>query len=111
MDVTNTNANGAYIKVKGVDFGSAGAASLSVRVASSGSGKLTASLGSKTGTVIATCAVAATGGAQKWATVSCPVTGAKGKNDLYWTFSGSFGFAWWQFTAGNATAVARSFEA
>lgn len=98
MDVTNTGANGAYIKVKGVDFGTAGAASLSVRVASqNGNGKLTASLGSRTGTVIATCTVAATGGSQKWTTVTCPVTGAKGKNDLYWTFSGSFGFAWWQF--------------
>lgn len=112
MDVTNTSANGAYIKVKGVDFGSAGAASLSVRVASSsGSGKLTASLGSKTGTVVATCSVASTGGTQKWETVTCPVTGAMGKNDLYWTFSGSFGFAWWCFTASNATTVARDFEA
>jgi beta-xylosidase len=112
MDVTNTNANGAYIKVKGVGFGTAGATSLSVRVASSGgNGRLTASLGSRTGTVIATCAIAATGGTQKWATVDCPVTGAQGKNDLYWTFSGSFGFAWWQFSAANATSVARGFEA
>lgn len=62
MNVYNTNANGAYIKVKGVDFGSAGATSLSVRVASTGSGKLTASLGSRTGTVIATCTIAGTGG-------------------------------------------------
>src|SRR5206468_5915934 len=62
MDVTNTNANGAYIKVKGVDFGTAGVTSLSIRVASSGgNGKLTASLGSRTGTVVATCTVAATG--------------------------------------------------
>lgn len=105
MSVTNTNANGAYIMVKGVDFGTGGATSLSVRVASSGNGKLIASLGSRTGTVVATCNVASTGGTQKWATVNCPVTGAKGKNDLYWTFSGSFGFASWQFTAGNATTT------
>ena len=105
MNVYNTNANGAYIKVKGVDFGSAGATSLSVRVASSGTGKLTASLGSRTGTAIATCTIAGTGGSQKWTTVSCPVTGAKGKNDLYWTFSGSYQFAWWQFAASNATAA------
>lgn len=104
MSVTNTNARDAYIKVKGVDFGNSGAASLAVRVASSGSGKITASLGSRTGTVIATCTVAGTGGAQKWATVNCPVTAgaAKGKNDLYWTFSGSFGFAWWQFSTASA---------
>ncbi|CZT44653.1 related to endo-1,4-beta-xylanase [Rhynchosporium secalis] len=100
MHVTKTNANGAYIKVKGVDFGSAGASLLSVRVASSsGGGKLIASLGSKTGTVISTCNVPSTGGTQKWETVNCSVTGAKGKNDLYWTFSGDFGFAWWRFTA------------
>ncbi|KAK3307144.1 putative Arabinoxylan arabinofuranohydrolase [Chaetomium strumarium] len=112
MDVTNTNANGAYIKVKGVDFGTTGATSLSVRVASpGGNGRLTASLGSRTGTVIATCTVAATGGTQKWATVNCPVTGAKGKNDLYWTFSGSFGFAWWQFSATKAASKARGFKA
>lgn len=111
MDVTNTNANGAYIKVKGVDFGTAVAASLSVRVASSGSGKLTASLGSRTGIVVATCNVAATGGTQKWTTITCPVTGATGKNDLYWTFSGSFGFAWWQFAPKTTAAVARAFEA
>jgi arabinoxylan arabinofuranohydrolase len=111
MDVTNTNANGAYIKVKGVDFGTAGATSLSARVASTGTGKLIAHLGSQSGTVIATCNVASTGGTQTWATVSCPVTGAKGKNDLYWTFSGSFGFGWWQFTASNATVKARDFQA
>ncbi|KAM7185113.1 putative Arabinoxylan arabinofuranohydrolase [Naviculisporaceae sp. PSN 640] len=93
------NANNAYIKVKGVDFGSTGATSLSVRVASGGSGKLTATLGSRTGTVIATCNISSTGGTSKWATVNCPVTGAKGKNDLFWTFSGSFGFGWWQFAA------------
>ncbi|KAK4160634.1 putative Arabinoxylan arabinofuranohydrolase [Cladorrhinum sp. PSN259] len=110
---TKSGASNAYIKVKGVDFGTTGAASLSVRVASSGSGKLTASLGSRTGTVIATCTVNSTGGTSKWTTVSCPVTAgaAKGKNDLYWSFSNSFGFAWWQFTAATTATVARGFEA
>ncbi|KAK4209035.1 putative Arabinoxylan arabinofuranohydrolase [Rhypophila decipiens] len=112
MSVTQkSGAKDIYIKVKGVDFGSAGASSLSVRVASNGSGKLTATLGSRTGTAIATCNIASTGGASKWATVSCPVTGSvKGKNDLYWTFSGAFGFAWWQFSQSSAT-VAREFQA
>jgi arabinoxylan arabinofuranohydrolase len=91
-------SNNDYIKVKGVDFGT-GAASVDLRVAAAAAGgKIELRVGSQTGTVIATCAVDATGGAQTWKTISCPVTGAAGKQDLFFKFSGSnYNFDWWQF--------------
>ena len=91
-------SNNDYIKVKGVDFG-VGAASVDLRVAAAAAGgKIELRVGSQTGTVIATCAVDATGGAQTWKTVSCPVSGAAGKQDLFFKFSGSnYNFDWWQF--------------
>jgi arabinoxylan arabinofuranohydrolase len=98
-------SNNDYIKVKGVDFG-AGAASVDLRVAAAtgASGKIELRVGSQTGTVIATCTVDATGGAQTWKTVSCPVTGATGKQDLFFKFSGSnYNFDWWQFKQTAAT--------
>ncbi|KAK5660032.1 hypothetical protein OQA88_13500 [Cercophora sp. LCS_1] len=92
---------GDYIKVKGVDFGAGGgAASVDLRVAAAASGgKIELRVGSQSGAVIATCAVDATGGAQAWKTVSCPVSGpATGKQDLFFTFQGSnYNFDWWQF--------------
>jgi arabinoxylan arabinofuranohydrolase len=95
-------SNGDYIKVKGVDFG-AGAASVDLRVAAAASGgKVELRVGGQTGTLVATCSVDATGGAQTWKTISCPVSGATGKQDLFFKFAGSggqslFNFDWWQF--------------
>ncbi|KAK0643992.1 glycosyl hydrolase [Cercophora newfieldiana] len=91
-------SNGDYIKVKGVDFG-AGASSVDLRVAAASSGgKIELRVGGQSGAVIATCAVDTTGGAQTWKTISCPVSGATGKQDLFFKFSGSgYNFDWWQF--------------
>jgi hypothetical protein len=102
MDVTEIQS-GDYIKVKGVDFGG-GATSLDVRVASAGSGgSIEVRLESKTGTLVGTCAVAGTGGAQTWATKTCPISGANGVHDLFFVFTGSgtgslFNFNWWKFS-------------
>jgi arabinoxylan arabinofuranohydrolase len=102
MDVTEIQS-GDYIKVKGVDFGG-GATSLDVRVASAGSGgDIEVRLESKTGTLLGTCAVAGTGGAQTWATKTCPISGASGVHDLFFVFTGSgtgslFNFNWWKFS-------------
>jgi arabinoxylan arabinofuranohydrolase len=102
MDVTEIQS-GDYIKVKGVDFGG-GATSLDVRVASAGSGgSIEVRLESKTGTLVGTCAVAGTGGAQTWATKTCPISGASGVHDLFFVFTGSgtgslFNFNWWKFS-------------
>jgi hypothetical protein len=103
--------NGDYIKVKGVDFGTEGAVSFDARVATGNSGaKIELHLGSATGTLIGTCDVGTTGGAQTWSTKSCTVTNAKGKNDLYLKFTGSgtsmFNFNWWKFKSDKVGTIA-----
>ena len=100
IDVTSIQ-NGSFIKVKGVDFG-LGATSLDVRVASAGSGgNIEVRLDSQTGTLVGTCAVSGTGGAQTWATKSCAISGASGVHDLFFVFTGGsgslFNFNWWMF--------------
>ncbi|MCU7729371.1 family 43 glycosylhydrolase [Actinoplanes sp. KI2] len=100
--------NGDYLKVKGVAFGG-GATSFSARVASAASGgAIELRLGSATGTLIGTCTVPGTGGWQTWTTVTCPVSGATGTQDLYLRFTGGggslFNVNWWQFT-GSAAAT------
>jgi len=110
MDVTSIN-NGDYIKVKSVDFGT-GATSFDARVAASASGgSIELHLESLTGTVIGTCPVAATGGAQTWATQTCTITSATGVHDLFLKFTGSgsgnlFTFNWWKFGGPGASGGA-----
>ena len=108
MDVTGISSS-SYVKVKGVAFGTAGASSLAVRVAGTGSGSIAVRLGSTTGTLVGTCSVASTGGSQTWKTVSCPISGAKGTSDLYFVFSGSgYSFNYWQFTAAGSAPASSS---
>ncbi len=100
MNVCNID-NTDYIKVKGVDFGS-GAKSFSARVAAAtAGGKIELRLDNPKGTLVGTCEVPATGGEQKWETVSCTVSGAEGTHDLYLRFVGGsdelFRFNWWKF--------------
>jgi hypothetical protein len=108
MDVTSIN-NGDYIKVKNVNFGS-GASSFDARVASAASGgSIELHLDSQTGTLLGTCAVSGTGGAQTWLTKTCTVTGATGTHDLFLKFSGGsgnlFSFNWWQFSGPGGADV------
>ena len=109
MDVTSIN-NGDYIKVRSVDFG-AGATSFDARVAASASGgSIELHLESLTGTMIGTCAVASTGGAQTWATQTCTVTSTTGVHDLFLKFTGSgtgnlFTFNWWRFDGPGASST------
>ena len=109
MDVTSIN-NGDYIKVKNVAFGT-GATSFDARVASSTSGgSIELHLDSLTGTVIGTCAVSGTGGAQTWTTKSCSVTSTTGIHDLFLKFTGSgsgllFNFNWWRFEGPGAAST------
>lgn len=105
IDVTSIS-NGDYIKVKNVNFGS-GATSFDARVAAaSGGGSIELHLDSQTGTLLGTCAIAATGGAQMWTTKNCAVTGATGLHDLFFKFTGGsgnlFNFNWWQFSGPGA---------
>jgi hypothetical protein len=106
MDVTQIS-NGDYIKVKNVDFGT-GAVSFDARIASAaGGGNIELHLDSQTGTLIGTCSVPVTGGAQTWMTKSCSVSGATGVHDLFFKFTGGsaaslFNFNWWKFTPRDA---------
>ena len=106
MDVTQIS-NGDYIKVQNVDFGT-GATSFDARVASAASGgSIELHLDSQTGTLLGTCAVSGTGGAQTWMTKSCTVSGATGIHDLFLKFTGGsgatlFNFNWWKFTPKDA---------
>jgi hypothetical protein len=101
INVSGIN-NGDYIKVKGVDFGNAGAKAFTARVASATSGgKIELRLGSATGTLVGTCNVPGTGGWQTWSSVNCTVSGATGTKDLFFRFTGGSGelfrFNYWQF--------------
>jgi arabinoxylan arabinofuranohydrolase len=102
IDLSYIN-NGDYTKIKGVAFGT-GAKSFTARVASAASGgKIELRLGSVSGTLVGTCNVAGTGGWQTWTTVTCPVSGATGVQDLFFHFTGTgtdvlFNFNWWQFS-------------
>ena len=97
--------NGDYVKVKGAAFGT-GATSFTARVASATSGGgIELRLGGTGGTLVGTCTVPATGGWQTWTTVTCPVSGATGTQDLYLRFAGGsgnlFNVNWWQFAGGG----------
>ena len=107
MDVDSIH-NGDFIKVKGADFGERGASRFEARVASgSNGGKIEVHLDTTTGPLVATCDVSGTGGWQTWKTVSCDVSGAEGKHDIYFKFTGGcgllFNFNWWRFE--NPVAV------
>ncbi|KAI4598265.1 hypothetical protein KJ359_003149 [Pestalotiopsis sp. 9143b] len=96
--------DGDYIKVKGVDFGSTGAALYTASVASaSAGGTLELRLDGTDGALIGTCSAPNTGGWQAWINVTCPVTDAVGTHDLYLVFLGEgtdplFNVDWWQFS-------------
>ncbi len=100
--VTNTG-NGAYIRVRGVDFGHEGASSFSARVASgSRGGDIELHLDRSDGPVIGTLAVLNTGGWFDWKTESAPVSGAAGVHDVYFVFKGApsgdlLNFDYWMF--------------
>jgi MYXO-CTERM domain-containing protein len=98
--------NGDYIKVKNVDFGS-GATSFDARVAATASGaSIELHLDSQTGTLLGTCAVPATGGAQTFMTTTCAISGATGVHDLFLKFTGGggdlFDFNWWKLSGPGA---------
>jgi hypothetical protein len=95
--------NGDNVKVRNVAFG-AGAKTFTARVASASSGgTIEVRLGSATGTVVGRCTVPGTGGWQTWTSVSCPVSGVTGTQDLVLRFTGGSGYLfnvnWWQFSA------------
>ncbi|NLE01914.1 MAG: family 43 glycosylhydrolase [Fibrobacter sp.] len=96
--------NGDYIKVKGVDFKTAGPDLFEARVASgSNGGSIELRIDSLNGQKIGTCTVQGTGGWQNWVTKSCDVINVTGKHDLFFKFTGGngllFNFNWWKFSS------------
>jgi hypothetical protein len=105
--------NGDFIKVKGVDFGSAGAESFEARVASSSNGgSIDIHLDTLTGPLVGTCAISSTSGWQTWTTKSCTISNATGIHDVYFKFTGGngllFNFNWWKFTPEPKVSIDRS---
>jgi hypothetical protein len=99
--VTATN-NGAYIKIKGVDFGNKGTTNFLASVAAAAEGStITLRLDTETGKAIGTLKVKSTGALDKWETQSCKISGARGVHDLYIKFFGNntpvVNLDWWQF--------------
>ena len=98
--VTNID-EGEYIRLRGVDFGSTGAKKFFASVASAkGSGNIVLRIDEIEGKEIGRVAVKATGGDEKFSTVSGKVENVKGVHDLYLHFenlNGTFNFDWWRF--------------
>lgn len=104
MNVTSVS-NGDYIKVKDVDFGT-GVSSFDARVSSAKSNSaIELHLDSQTGTLLGTCDVSSA--SSSWTTKTCAVSGATGKHDLFFKFTGGSGdlfkFNWWKFTSLDGT--------
>ncbi|HMA65247.1 MAG: glycoside hydrolase family 43 protein [Fibrobacterota bacterium] len=97
--VTNIS-QGDYTSLKGVDFGT-GAKTFEVRAASASSGTVEVHLDSPTGTLVATCTIAGTGGLQTWKTSTCDVTNLTGVKNIYFVYKGSgepYRLNWFRFT-------------
>jgi len=93
--------NGAWIKIKGVDFGEKATNFIASVAAESGGSSLVLRLDSETGIPVGTLKVKSTGGADKWETQNCKITGARGVHDLYLKFFGAgapvLNIDWWKF--------------
>ena len=92
---------GEYIRIKGVDFGSAGAKKFLASVASEkGRGEIELRMDGIEGKTIGKVVVKPTGGDEKFRAVSGKVENVVGIHDLYIHFThldGTFNFDWWQF--------------
>ena len=97
----NVTENGAYIKIKGVDFGERGPINFLANLATAAEGAtITLRLDSETGNAIGTLKVKPTGAPDKWETQSCSLTNARGVHDLYLKFFGNgsplMSIDWWK---------------
>jgi arabinoxylan arabinofuranohydrolase len=106
----NSINNGDYIKLRSVDFTTAGAKNFSATVGASASGgSIELHLDSQTGKLIGTLPVTGTGGMTTWKALTTSVTGATGLHDLFLVFKGGsgdlFNLDWWQFEPTVPSAV------
>ena len=92
-----------YIKVDGVDFGSAGASTFTANLASGGAGgEIELHLDAANGLQIGRLQVSPTGGWDDWQSETTTVSGATGTHDLFLVFKGAgddplFNFDYWSF--------------
>lgn len=101
MNLANID-NNDWTMVEGVDFGTAGASSIAMRVASTKTGgSIEIRTGSSTGTLIGTVTVPNTGGNQTWQTATANVARTTGVQNVYFVFKGSgsglFNVDYWTF--------------
>jgi arabinoxylan arabinofuranohydrolase len=95
--------NNSWVRLKGVDFGTAGAAKFYASAASAlAGGSIEIRTGSNTGTLVGTCDIGATGGLTTWKTFECDISGCAGVKDyLYLVFKGTgtdqFRLRWYKF--------------
>ena len=94
--------NGAWIKIKGVDFGEQGAKKFIASIAAGADGgSVTLRLDSEVGLPLGTIKVKSTGGLAQFETQSCTISGARGVRDLYIKFFGEnnqlVNMDWWKF--------------
>jgi hypothetical protein len=102
-DVYVTDVNdGAYIKVRNVDFGRRSAKRLMACVAGSGSAAIEVRLDSLDGPLAATAAIPDPAGPGRWKVQQVPVSGAKGIHDVFFVFKAAAGAA---STAGTGTSL------
>ena len=102
----NAMNDGAYIKVKDVDFRKEGASKFMARVGTTHNGGVTMEvrLDSPQGDLLATVKVPMTGGDNRWALVSSDVAKVSGVHDLYFVCKGKkpgrlMYFDYWMFQA------------
>ncbi|MFI6451658.1 glycoside hydrolase family 3 C-terminal domain-containing protein [Streptosporangium amethystogenes] len=79
---------GEWIAFKDADFG-AGVTGVRLGVAASAASSVEVRLGSPTGRLAGTVPMTATGGNHSWATATAPVTGVRGRQDVYLVFRGA----------------------
>jgi arabinoxylan arabinofuranohydrolase len=94
--------NGAWIKVKGVDFGDKGASKFTASLATTDKdANLMIRIDSESGIDIGTIKANPTGGPDQWQTQSCNINSAKGVHDVYFKFFGPgspvMNMDWWEF--------------
>ena len=79
--------SGSYVYFESVDLSDAGASTVQLRVNAASATTVELHADTQTGTLLGTCAIAATSGA--WATQTCSLTQAAGVHKLYLLFGGT----------------------
>jgi hypothetical protein len=108
LDVTTTTA-GSYTVYTNVNLN--GVTSFAARVASASSGgTISVYLGSATGTLIGTCTVPVTGGAQVWTTELVNVSGASGYQNVYLVYTAGVKIEWFALEGQLTETQAASYD-